>query len=175
MTEPRRSTSVASSVLAALGLAACVQAAEFDLNSLPPGAYCSRGAAIAAGAIDALRPEDPAARAAVTGDMETLRRWRASGRAEPAHDSGMSLLHWAALGGQAEAAAFLLDAGADPNARDRAGDTPLGAAAAGCHVAVIRLLLARGADPELRNARGNRPYDMMTDAGATELLPLLRR
>ena len=175
MAAPRGSMSVASGLLIALGLANCGQPAALDINSLSPSAYCRAGAAIAAGAIDALRPEDPVARAAATGDVETLRRWHASGRPEPRHESGMTLLHWAALGGQAEAAAFLLDAGADPNARDRAGDTPLGAAATGCHVAVIRLLMARGADPELRNARGNRPYDMMTDAGATELLPFLRR
>jgi hypothetical protein len=115
--------SVASGVLEALCLAACVQAMEFDLNSLPHGACCSHGAAIVAGATNAPCQEDPTARAALTGDGETLRRGRASGRAEPAQDLCRSLLHRAALCGRAEAMAFRLGAGV-PARRRRSGSAP---------------------------------------------------
>lgn len=46
-----------------------------------------------------------------------------------------------------EAAAALLDAGADPDARGWMGRTPLHAAAGDGRAGVVRLLLARGADP----------------------------
>jgi len=49
----------------------------------------------------------------------------------------------------------MLDAGADPNARDSAGCTSLIAAARAGNVAMIHLLTSRGADPNLRDAAIN--------------------
>lgn len=157
----------------AMSLAACGAPDGAGTGRLPPGAYCAQASAgLSVGLAMASSAE---ARAAVAGDLATLRRWQASGAPDPVAESGMTLLHWAALAGRAEAAGFLLSAGADPNARDDIGDTPLHSAEVGCHVAVIRLLMAPGADPGLRNELGDRAYDIASRAGATELLPLLRR
>src|SRR5262249_11962436 len=61
-----------------------------------------------------------------------------------ADDDGVTLLHGMASHGDERALTRLLDAGADPNARTAAGETPL----MGCTSATtVELLVARGADP----------------------------
>ena len=63
-------------------------------------------------------------------------------------------LFHAALGDHADVVAFLLDHGADVNARDQFGDTPLIVACAKGNAATAALLLARGADPSLKDQEG---------------------
>ncbi len=156
-----------------MALAGCGASDGRPSGAPAPSAYCSAAPAATAAFANAARSAEGLA--AARGDLAALRRWQASGQPAPVEENGMTLLHWAALMGHTEAAAFLLAAGADPNARDGFGDTPLTSALVGCHADVIRLLMARGADPERRNIRGDRAYDMARRAGATELLPLLRR
>ncbi len=64
-------------------------------------------------------------------------------------------LHFA-VGESTRALSLLLDHGADPNAQDSSGRTPLHNAAIGAHVEAVRVLLARGADAALRT-RGDPP------------------
>ncbi len=59
----------------------------------------------------------------------------------------------------AEMVRVLLDAGADANARDGAGVTPLHHAAHQGRVDCLKLLLAAGADPEMADNAGRRPAD----------------
>lgn len=66
----------------------------------------------------------------------------------------------------------LLDAGADPNALDPWGETPLHNAVRGGDADCVRLLLERGADRSLRNSNGKTPADLA--AANTELQALLR-
>lgn len=73
--------------------------------------------------------------------------------------TGMTPLHQAARHGLADVARLLLDAGADPDARNRWGLVPLHYAARFGHVPVARLLLARGARPDAAAAGGQTPLD----------------
>ena len=63
-------------------------------------------------------------------------------------------LHSAAAARDAESAELLLDAGADPDARQQLGYTALHAAAHHDDEAMAALLLRHGADPSLRNEQG---------------------
>jgi hypothetical protein len=88
-------------------------------------------------------------RAAASGDITRLKVLLGRTSADTPEDA-LSALAWAARSGQVEAATALLDAGADPNRRDRRnGWTPLMHAIHTSHGAVARLLLARGADARL--------------------------
>lgn len=63
-------------------------------------------------------------------------------------------LHFAAYGGHAEVAAYLIAQGADVNAKDKDDAMPLHDAARGKHPAVVEVLLRHGADPKARCDEG---------------------
>ncbi len=75
-------------------------------------------------------------------------------------NDGRTALHVAALHAQVEAVKLLLDAGANPNAADKDGNTPLMLAASGAagnderEWQTIDCLLRAGADPARRNSEG---------------------
>jgi peptidoglycan/LPS O-acetylase OafA/YrhL len=121
-------------------------------------------------------PADPGAdiwTAAAYGDLAALRRHAEGGApldgVEPLY--GHSPLGWAVLGGQGAAIDYLLEAGADPNARYRDQNTALHTAAFfGRAEAVLRLLEA-GADVDAQNVHGETPLDSLRhDRGTTELI-----
>jgi ankyrin repeat protein len=88
--------------------------------------------------------------ALVLGDDQTAARLFAEGGASP------GVLHMLAKRGDARGVRWLLDHGADPNARWGHWDaevTPLHLAAAQGHADVVRLLLAAGADPSVRDSK----------------------
>jgi ankyrin repeat protein len=60
----------------------------------------------------------------------------------------------------APVAAALLEAGADPNAQDAAGNSPLMRAVLGGTVAQVKLLLEHGADATVRNRNGDAAADL---------------
>jgi ankyrin repeat protein len=101
--------------------------------------------------------------AAALGRVDLLRErvGRSKKRANAFAPDGFTPLHLAAYFGHAEAAALLLDRGADVAARSKNrrlfGLTPLASAAAGRHAEVVELLLARGADPNAGQPGGWRP------------------
>jgi ankyrin repeat protein len=67
----------------------------------------------------------------------------------------------------------LLDAGADPNARQAGGYTALHAAAAAGKLALIALLLERGAEREARTDAGERASDLALKRGHVEAVRLI--
>ena len=93
----------------------------------------------------------------------------------PAARSGNRALHLAVAMADPEVVQLLLDAGADPNARNRDGETPLIWAAQGGRGDVATLLLDRGADPEIRGGRQEWTALSWAEAsGHTEVAELLR-
>lgn len=79
-------------------------------------------------------------------------------------------LHMAARRGNGAVATALLDGGADIEAKDRRGDTPLRRAVNCGKTAVAELLLLRGADPQ---ARGSRDLSPVLAAGTEEMRRVL--
>jgi len=89
--------------------------------------------------------------------------------------AGWTRLHEAASMDELWEVEELLDGGkADVNAIDRNGDTPLHAAARGCHRRVAELLLAKGAKIDARNFAGETPLfaaaSFNVRTGVTEVL-----
>ena len=76
---------------------------------------------------------------------------------QPPVPGGMTALSFAAREGRLEAARLLLDAGADVNAREANGISPLVMAITNRHTPVAALLLARGADPTAADWWGRTP------------------
>ena len=74
-----------------------------------------------------------------------IRRGAQVNRHDP--ESGSTPLLEAAVKGHVDVASVLLEAGADPNAADKAGSTPLDEALRFKHTKMVELLMAHGAKP----------------------------
>ena len=81
---------------------------------------------------------------------------------------GSTPLHLAAANPDPTALKLLLEAGADPNARDHDGATPLHIAAYAQNARHARLLLEAGADPYAKTNAGRDPTSMARKAMANE-------
>ena len=79
----------------------------------------------------------------------------------------------AAAAGDRESVRLVLDAGGDPNARQRGGLTPLHAAASSGDRELADLLLANGADPTTATDDGKLPRDLAAEGGHAELADAL--
>jgi len=74
---------------------------------------------------------------------------------------GWTALHYASEYGHEDIATYLLDHGADINARDVRGWTPLYSACANDHLVMVVLLVSKGADPTITDSH---------DGGSTPLM-----
>jgi ankyrin repeat protein len=84
-------------------------------------------------------------------------------------------LHAAVAGNNRGAVALLLAAGADPDARQHGGWTPLMQAAAHGDVEVVDLFLGAGADPSLADEEGKTAADRAEEHGYRDLAERLRQ
>lgn len=75
-------------------------------------------------------------------------------------ESSGTALHATARSGAVRAARFLIDSGADINAQDNAGMTPLHHSAVHLQAGVCQELLNAGADPTIRSTMGHTASEM---------------
>lgn len=118
------------------------------------------------------RPAEERARrrlmsSAIMNDVETIRMLSKTIDVNGANDDGTTAISLAVGNSNADAMRALLEAGADPNQRDRHGDLTLLHHAAVRHRGrdMIPLLLENGADPQLRDKEGRTPLDLAVAAG----------
>lgn len=102
-------------------------------------------AASATGTFAASPP--PLVEAAKAGDTRTALALLREADVNAPQADGTTALHWASRNDDVELAAKLIEAGADPKARNRYGVTPLYLAAVNGSAPMIRVLLDAGADP----------------------------
>lgn len=127
-------------------------------------------------------PLPPLLAAAGSGDLAEVRRLLAERGTDPevgVAGRGTPLIR-AAAGGHVEIVRELLDAGADPDGTEVAGDwsrevqrSPLGAAARGGHLEVARLLLDRGATVDLAPPGDATPLILAARHGHPEMAEML--
>ena len=86
-----------------------------------------------------------------------------------ANAAKVTALHAAVSSSQTDIARWLLDAGADVNARQQMDYTPLMGAAANARLDLMDLLLARGADPALATTDGKTAADLAREHGHEEV------
>lgn len=85
------------------------------------------------------------------------------------NNTGGSLLHSAAEGGQVVLIELMLASGTDIDAPDRYGRSPIHLAALKGHSTVVEHLLGRGADREIKTPTGATAYDLARSAGHRKL------
>jgi ankyrin repeat protein len=86
----------------------------------------------------------------------------------------VTALHGAVARRDVEIVKMLLEAGADPNARQERGFAPLHDAAANGHAALVELLLKHGARADAKTDDGKTAGDMAAEKGHKELAEMLR-
>ncbi|TPG56724.1 ankyrin repeat domain-containing protein [Sphingomonas glacialis] len=80
-----------------------------------------------------------------------------------------------AFKGYADIASLLLDAGADPNQRNHAGQTALMNAVMFGHAEIVEMLLAAGGDVELSDAVGNSAASIAAAQTNSAMADLVKR
>ncbi len=87
----------------------------------------------------------------------------------------VTALHAGASRGGAEIVKMLLEAGADPSAKQERGFVPLHSAAANGNAAVVELLLKHGARADAKADDGKTPADMASESGHKDLAEMLKK
>lgn len=105
-----------------------------------------------------------------------IARWISEGSADPNETAKQkSLLRQACIEGSVFIAGALLDGGANPNAKDSDGETPLHLVDALKNLPLVAKLIVAGADPTVRSNAGKTALKAAEDWGPPEeVLHLLR-
>ncbi|KAI9824950.1 MAG: palmitoyltransferase akr1 [Phylliscum demangeonii] len=128
-------------------------------------------------ATDAQRPaQEDVMQLARLGDLNGIRRLFQQGEFTATYQDGEGVtpLHWAAINNQYAVCEYLLEIGADVNAKGGSSvATPAMWAAQRCNYYVVNLLLRHGADPLLTDVQGYNLLHLATFDGSTFLIVLL--
>ena len=111
--------------------------------------------------------------AALKGQLEMAQLLVASG-AEINH-SGWTPLAYAAFGGHAQVVEFLIDKGADVDARAPNHATALMMAAKSGHAEVVKLLLEADADTDIKTADGITALKWAKESGHSKIKEMLQK
>jgi uncharacterized protein len=122
---------------------------------------------------DGFQPLGLAAYFGQEGASRTLIEAGADVHAPARNSLGVTPIQSAVAGRNAAITRLLLEAGADPNVRERGGYTPLHVAAHNGDIDILRGLLVAGADLNAKNDDGKTPPDMAEAAGHQEAVRLL--
>lgn len=107
--------------------------------------------------------------AAVDGNLEVVKLFIAAGYSPDTKAGGTPAIVSAATFGHADVVKYLIEIGADVNARDDVDATSLVRVSTDCdQTAIVRMLIAAGAKPELKSAGGASALDLAEGAGCTE-------
>ena len=119
----------------------------------------------------------PLIAAALGGQVEAAKLLLSKGADVMARNSGgFTALHAAAYGGSAEVAALLLDnKAARDDTANKAGVTPLFAAAEMNHPEIVELLVAKGANASQKESHGYLPTTRALWKGHVDMVRLLKR
>ncbi len=117
----------------------------------------------------------PVADTAMGREIEAVRSLLDRGAdVNAAQGDGMTGLHWAAKYGNAEMAAMLIGAGANPEAVTRLGEhTPLHVASTAGHASVVSVLVEAGADANASTTTGATPLHFAAASGSGEAVEVL--
>ena len=113
------------------------------------------------------------ARAAADGDLQRMRMLQMAGVSVNSHGACCSPLFLAAGEGRLDAVRYLLDQGANVNAREYGGRTALTEAAFSGNASVIKELLLRGADMNVVSDAGT-PLDVAMQTNHATAIDLLK-
>lgn len=124
----------------------------------------------------------PLARAVTSQRLEAVRELLRL-KASPDHrdSAGSTLLHYAAIGGDdpqlinTAIINVLADAGAEIDAKDNSGNTPLHKAVLSLNESAARALLDRGASPTLRNHDGKTAGDIAREQQCRPIQRLIEK
>ncbi|NET31176.1 MAG: alpha/beta fold hydrolase [Cyanothece sp. SIO1E1] len=116
--------------------------------------------------------------AAIAGDVELVKQALAAGAEIDALDTrrsktGRRAMNWAAYHNHTTVLRFLIEQGAQINATNQSGFTPLHHAVERNAMDAVQLLLAAGADKSIRNKRGQLPIDTARRLERVKMIPLL--
>ncbi len=121
--------------------------------------------------LDAAAPDVDIWKAAASGNIAAIKQHLEAGTDVDVKEppGGGTPLLVAATFGQVEAVKFLIEKGANVNAKSNDGATALHGAAFFCHTEIVKLLLDKGAEANAKNIRGETPLDAVASQWNQEL------